>query len=158
MIKNEDVIFVKADPAHVPQMYEIELEAFPTPWSYKSLEHDVCNHEIACYIVGLHEGRVISYAGFWYVLDEAHITNVAVRSEYRRMGIGRRMMELLLDEALKKKIVSVSLEVRVSNKAARELYKGLGFTVAGLRKGYYENNNEDALLMSKTMDDMTQFI
>jgi ribosomal-protein-alanine N-acetyltransferase len=151
MMKNE-VMFVRAAAEHVAQMHEIELEVFPTPWSYESLEQDVCGHEIAYYIVGLHSNQVVSYAGFWFVLDEAHITNVAVRPEFRRKGIGRQMMELLLAEAKDRGIVTVSLEVRVSNKAARELYKGLGFSVAGLRKKYYSNNDEDALLMSKILE------
>ncbi|MBN1624427.1 MAG: ribosomal protein S18-alanine N-acetyltransferase [Clostridia bacterium] len=147
-------MFVRAAEEHVAQMHEIELEVFPTPWSYESLEQDVCGHEIAYYIVGLVNGRVVSYAGFWFVLDEAHITNVAVKTEYRRKGIGRKMMELLLEKAQEMGIITVSLEVRVSNKAARDLYKSLGFSVAGLRKKYYANNDEDALLMSKIMEPM----
>ena len=148
MIKSEEVVFVRAGEEHVSGMHEIEEKVFPTPWSYESILQDVCNHEIAYYIAGICRGKVISYAGFWFVLDEAHITNVAVRPEYRRRGIGRKMMELILLEAKKRGIVSISLEVRVSNKPARELYKGFGFSVAGLRKGYYSDNGEDALLMS----------
>jgi ribosomal-protein-alanine N-acetyltransferase len=151
MMENR-VIFVRATEEHVARMHEIEMEVFPTPWSYESLEQDVCGHEIAYYIVGLNNDQVVSYAGFWFVLDEAHITNVAVRPEYRRKGIGRKMMEILLDVAKEMGIVNISLEVRVSNKAARELYKSMGFSVAGLRKKYYANNDEDALLMSKIME------
>ncbi len=154
MTNKDEIVFTRADEEHVAQMYEIELKVFPTPWSYDSLYQDVCGHEIAYYIVGLSNGKVISYAGFWFVLDEAHITNVAVRPEYRRKGIGKKMMELLLEEAKSRGVVSISLEVRVSNKAARELYKGLGFTVAGLRKKYYADNNEDALLMNKMMEEL----
>ena len=152
MTNSDGPVFVRAAAEHVAQMYEIELEVFPTPWSYKSLSQDVCSHEIAYYIVGLVGDKVVSYAGFWFVLDEAHITNVAVRPEYRRQGIGRKMMDILLAEARKRDIVTISLEVRVSNKAARELYKGLGFSVAGLRRGYYSDNDEDALLMSKMLE------
>lgn len=148
MATNNKITFVKADAEHVDEMHEIEEQVFPTPWSYNSLYEDVVNHKSAYYTVGLVNGKVISYAGFWFVIDEAHITNVAVKPEFRRKGIGKKMMELLLAEAKRRGIVTISLEVRQGNTVARNLYTGLGFRANGLRKRYYQDNGEDAVLMS----------
>jgi len=148
MTQENSVVFKKARAEHVSSMHEIEKQVFPTPWSHESLMQDVCGHEIAFYIVGLINEEVVSYAGFWFVLNEAHITNIAVRPGYRRMGIARSMMNILLDEAVQRGIDSISLEVRESNEAAQRLYEGIGFVKVGRRKGYYTDTGEDALLMT----------
>lgn len=149
MERSEKILFVPADAGHVDEMYEIEKEVFSTPWSHESLLKDVCSHEIAVYIVGTVKEHVVSYAGFWFVLDEAHITNVAVKPGYRRMGIGDTMMRRVLDIAWAKGIATISLEVRASNTPALNLYKKLGFIQCGLRKGYYPDTGEDAVLMTR---------
>ena len=140
-----------ADASHVDQMHEIEISVFPVPWSYESFVQDVCEHEIAIYVVGICNGKVVSYAGLWHVLEESHVTNIAVKEEFRRMGIGGSMMEILFDEARKLNVKSMTLEVRESNKAAIAMYEKSGFAVAGRRKRYYTNNFEDALIMNKTL-------
>ena len=90
---------------------------------------------------------MIGYGGMWLILDEAHITNIAVHPEHRRRGVGRLLMETLMKEAVILKMERMTLEVRVSNKAAISLYKSLGFEEGGIRKGYYSNDREDALIM-----------
>jgi ribosomal-protein-alanine N-acetyltransferase len=83
----------------------------------------------------------------WLILDEAHITNIAVHPGHRRRGVGRLLMETLMKEAVRLNMERMTLEVRVSNKEAISLYKSLGFEEGGIRKGYYSNNREDALIM-----------
>jgi len=144
-----EVHFKIADESHVDQMYKIEKSVFPIPWSYESFMLDVCEHEIALYVVGICNDEVISYAGLWHVLEESHITNIAVKEEFRRMGIGCKMMEILFDAARKLNVKSMTLEVRESNKAAIAMYEKSGFEIAGRRKRYYTDNYEDALIMNK---------
>ncbi len=143
--------FKTADSSHVGQMHEIEESVFPVPWSYESLASDVCEHEIAVYVVGLCKDEVVSYAGLWHVLEESHITNIAVKKKYRRIGIGKKMIKILLDTARELDVKSVTLEVRESNVAAIGLYEKAGFFKANRRKKYYTDNFEDAIIMNKVL-------
>lgn len=129
-------------------MYEIEKASFKTPWSYESMLEEAGN-PLARYYVAHSGGEVIGYAGAWLVIDEAHVTNVAVRQDFRGKGIGRALMERLIQLCADSGMTKMSLEVRMSNAAAQNLYRSLGFTADGVRKKYYENT-EDALLMSKS--------
>jgi len=95
------------------------------------------------------EGRVLAYAGMWFVLDEAHVCNVAVHPDCRRMGYGRRIMEALMQLAMDNSMSMMTLEVRRSNTTAQNLYHACGFLDVGYRKRYYEDNKEDALIMYK---------
>ena len=140
-----------ADSRHVDQMHEIEEMTFSVPWSYKSLFDDVCNHDISLYIVGMCGDELISYAGLWYVMEESHITNIAVKESFRRRGIGVEMMNRLFDAAGKLHVKTMTLEVRESNTAAISLYEKIGFIKEGRRKGYYADNYEDALIMNITL-------
>jgi len=142
------VQFKIADESHIEQIYNIEKVVFPVPWSYESLYQDVCQHEISVYIVGMCGEEVVSYAGFWHVLEESHITNIAVKSEYRRMGVGSAMMEVLIKAARKLNVETMTLEVRESNSAAIGMYGKIGFKIVNRRKKYYTDNNEDALIMN----------
>lgn len=143
--------FKMADHSHVRQMHDIEEAVFPVPWSLESLSQDVCDHEIAYYIVGICSGEVVSYAGFWHVLDESHVTNLAVKQEFRRMGVGEAMLNILFEAAVKLGVRTMTLEVRESNAAAIGMYEKTGFIKTGRRKRYYSDNNEDALIMTKTL-------
>jgi len=108
---------------------------------------EVEENKCARYYVAKDDNRIIGYGGMWLVLDEAHVTNVAVHPDYRRKGVGRRIMETLINEAVRLGKERMTLEVRVSNTPAINLYKSLGFEEGGIRKGYYSNNREDALIM-----------
>ncbi|MCL6611035.1 MAG: ribosomal protein S18-alanine N-acetyltransferase [Peptococcaceae bacterium] len=134
-------------PEHLDQVMAIELKSFPIPWSHRTFMFEVTENDFAFYIVALLNGRVAGYAGMWIVLDEAHVTNVAVHPELRGRGVGRALMTELLGRAAVLGADRITLEVRVSNRAARSLYKSLGFVEKGLRRKYYSDNNEDAVIM-----------
>ena len=125
----------------------IEQASFKTPWSWESIYGEATN-PLARYLVAHANGEVIGYAGAWLVIDEAHVTNVAVRGDCRGMGVGRALMERLIQLCADSGMTKMSLEVREGNTVARNLYTALGFKADGLRKRYYENT-EDAVLMSK---------
>ena len=134
----------------VSQIHEIETLCFPMPWSEESILHDVKENVVARWLVmDDGEGRVLAYAGMWFVLDEAHVCNVAVHPDCRRMGYGKRIMEALMQLAMDNSMSMMTLEVRRSNLAAQNLYHACGFLDVGYRKRYYEDNKEDALIMYK---------
>lgn len=132
------------------QVMRIEVVAFPTPWSRQSYEGELVN-KFASYFIIEDERRIKAYAGIWCVFEDAHITNVAVDPEYRRQGLGREIMEALIARAREKGAERIYLEVRPSNLAAINLYRAFGFLPAGVRRGYYTDNQEDALLLIKTL-------
>ena len=101
----------------------------------------------ARYLVAETDGQVVGYAGAWVILDESHITNIAVKETYRGRGIGKLLTRALLQYLSNLGASYATLEVRVSNERAQSLYKGLGFVSVGKRKRYYEDNQEDAYLM-----------
>ena len=125
----------------------IEQLCFHIPWSRDALRMEVEQNRCARYFVAKEDNMVIGYGGMWLVLDEAHITNIAIHPDYRRKGAGRLIMETMMKEAVKSGAERMTLEVRVSNKPAISLYTSLGFEEGGIRKGYYANNREDALIM-----------
>ena len=134
----------------VRQIHEIETLCFPMPWSEESILHDVKENPVARWLVlDDGEGRVLAYAGMWFVLDEAHVCNVAVHPDYRRLGYGRRIMDALMQLAQDNYMSMMTLEVRRSNTPAQNLYHACGFLDVGYRKRYYEDNKEDALIMYK---------
>lgn len=131
----------------VPQVYAIELATFPTPWSEQSFIDEMTKNVCARYMVAEEDGQILAYAGAWMVLDEGHITNIAVAAEHRGRGIGKAVTEALKQYAANLGVDYMMLEVRRSNLVAQSMYKKLGFIELGYRKRYYEDNGEDALLM-----------
>lgn len=132
----------------VEQIHEIEVLCFAMPWSTESILHDVKENVVARWLVlDDGSGRVLAYAGMWLVLDEAHVCNVAVHPSYRRMGYGRHIFEALIALAQENSMAMMTLEVRRSNAPAQALYHSCGFIDVGYRKRYYEDNQEDALIM-----------
>lgn len=129
------------------RVLEIEQACFPRPWSRDSFVselHNLC----ARYVVLVEDGVVAGFGGMWLIIDEAHINNIAVHPDYHRRGYGRRIMRELMRTAYHAaEIVQMTLEVRVTNVPAIDLYTSMGFTVAGRRKNYYEDNGEDAYIM-----------
>ena len=125
----------------------IEQATFARPWSRESFCQELERNVAARYLVAETEGRVIGYAGAWIILDESHITNIAVASAYRGRGIGKQLTQALLQYLSNLGACYATLEVRVSNQRAQNLYKTLGFVSVGKRKRYYEDNQEDAYLM-----------
>lgn len=142
-----DIDIVAMTPLHLDRIMEIEQACFTAPWSKGTFLQELVSNPYASYIVALAEETVVGYAGTWLVLDEAHVTNIAVAPEWQRQGIGRRLLEELLRISLRQGAKSITLEVRRSNTAAQNMYQSFGFVVAGVRRGYYTNDNEDALIM-----------
>lgn len=124
----------------------IETASFSVPWSRAAFQDELKN-DLAMYLIALIGEQVIGYAGAWLIFDEAHITNVAVLPAWRKMGVGMRMMRAFMEQARHKGAHSMTLEVRESNLAARQMYQKLGFVVCGERKNYYDNPKENALIM-----------
>ena len=125
----------------------VEQDSFLTPWSRSAFEEELAQNRLARYIVAVENDEIVGYAGTWLVINEAHVTNVAVSGQRRREGIGRLLMQKLMDLARENDMESMTLEVRVSNAAARHLYEQLGFVEAGIRKNYYSETKEDALIL-----------
>ena len=125
----------------------IEQETFARPWSRESFRQELTRNAVARYLVAEEDGKILGYAGAWVILDESHITNIAVRKEARGRGIGKKLTSELLQILSNLGACYATLEVRVSNERAQNLYKSLGFISVGKRKRYYEDNNEDAFLM-----------
>lgn len=131
----------------VEEVLAIERASFAAPWSRLAFLSELLENERAVYLVAREEGAVIGYVGMWRILDEGHITNLAVHPDARRRGVGRRLLEALCNLAIARGLRRLTLEVRVSNSVAQHLYESLGFSVAGIRPGYYQDNQEDALIM-----------
>ena len=129
------------------EILDIEQLSFPTPWSRRSFLSELTENIYAHYVVGQYADRVVGYCGMWVIIDEAHITNVAVHPEFRGRGIGEKLVRDMIERAKSRGALRMTLEVRVSNFAAQNLYKRLGFVARGLRRGYYSDTGEDATVM-----------
>ncbi len=125
----------------------IEASVFPRPWSRDSFRREVEENAVARYLVAEQDGEILGYAGAWIVIDECHITNIAVKEAFRGQGWGRRLLDALMRYAGNLGAVWADLEVRVSNERAQRLYARAGFVSIGRRKRYYDDNGEDAFLM-----------
>ncbi|TDF93873.1 ribosomal protein S18-alanine N-acetyltransferase [Paenibacillus piri] len=131
----------------IPVICEIEQEAFATPWTAGAFHNELTNNQFARYLVMELDGQVIGYGGMWMIMEEAHVTNVAVREAYRGKKLGERLMRELQKTASFLGAERMTLEVRPSNVIAQRLYGKLGFHSVGVRRGYYTDNREDALVM-----------
>ena len=148
---NERILYHirKAEPGDVNALAELDQRCFASPWSRQSFEEEVVKNPLALYLVaeGDH-GELLGYAGVWMIAGEGHITNVAASPEHRRCGIARGILTQLFEICeTRHGIEAFTLEVRPSNAPALALYQSFGFEAAGRRKGYYEDNVEDALIM-----------
>lgn len=128
---------------------DIEATSFPTPWSRSAFHSELLENTFAVYLVLEFYGRVVAYGGMWIILDEAHVTNVAVHQDFRGHYLGKRMMRGLIQRATELGARRMTLEVRRSNTIAQNLYQRLGFVQLGVRKGYYTDTHEDAFIMWK---------
>lgn len=126
----------------------IENATFSIPWSYNSLRGAMMMGN-NIYLVCVEDGEIAGYCGMWAVLGEGNITSVAVAERFRNRGIGRALMEAMLEKGIKKNVDVFFLEVRQSNEAAKHLYESLGFKTIGVRKNFYEKPLENADVMSK---------
>ncbi len=133
---------------HLEDVLKIEEECFSKPWSENSVK-ELLLSEKAELLGAFDGGRLIGYSCLEWVLDEGSLTNIAVSDEYRKMGVGSQLMAALMKSAEEKELAFVTLEVRVSNLPAVNLYRKFGFLDVGTRRNYYDAPREDALLMTR---------
>lgn len=145
----EPLHFADMELRHVGAVMEIERRSFPTPWSERAFISELAQNAYAHYIVALRGQRLVGYAGMWLILDEAHVTNIAVHPGERGQGLGDAILTELRRRAERHGCTRMTLEVRPSNTAARALYQKHGFQARGLRPGYYADTHEDAMIMWK---------
>ncbi len=131
----------------IDQILEIEHASFATPWSREAFYNEIYNNKFAVYIVLEEDDKIIGYCGAWVVIDEAHVTNVAILPAYRGRHLGEALLRKMMTVAKDMGARSMTLEVRVTNNVAQSLYRKLGFQNGGIRKNYYTDNQEDALVM-----------
>jgi len=136
-------------PEDAEGVARVERESFPTPWSREDFWREASN-DFACYIVALDDMEIIGFAGCWISFEEAQVTNIALTSAQRGRGLGKVLMAKLMRAAAERGVERMTLEVRPSNTSALRLYEGLGFAAIGVRKKYYQDNDEDAILMWHT--------
>lgn len=129
------------------QVLTVERLSFPTPWSRRAFITELTENGYACYLVVRKGAQVLGYAGIWLILDEAHVTNVAVHPDQRGKGIGHLLMAEIVRRCEERGCSRITLEVRRSNQIAQHLYASFGFVSRGVRKGYYTDNHEDAFIM-----------
>lgn len=143
------MIIRRASVDDVLEIFHIELECFDRPWSLESIRDEIL-YPGSTYFVGELSGKVISYMGYRNILSEGHVTNIAVRENYRGLGYGKKMMEYFIEDCVKNNITALTLEVAVKNERALSLYTKMGFEVKGLRKNYY-GTDKDAYIMWKVL-------
>src|SRR5690606_10055377 len=131
----------------LPDIMSIEQDSFTTPWTEEAFINELTNNMFAQYMVMEYQGKVIGYGGMWIIVDEAHITNIAILTPYRGQGLAKRLMHELQKTARFLGAVRMTLEVRASNEIAQRLYRRYCFEAAGIRPGYYSDNQEDAGMM-----------
>jgi len=132
----------------VDAVHRIERASFPVPWPDYAFRQELQTNRLAHYLVVRAVDETVGYAGLWMMVDEAHITTFAVLPQWRRHGVGGRLMVELMRMARDLGARVATLEVRLSNEPARSLYQRFGFRPVGIRPRYYSDNGEDALIMT----------
>lgn len=140
--------YVPLTHEYVEQIARLEAECFSCPWSERSISSEITN-PLSCWIVAVDGDTVAGYVGSQSVMGEADMMNIAVSIPYRRKGIAKSLVEMLIAELMERKVHCLTLEVRASNNAAVSLYKQLGFIQIGRRPNYYSAPKEDALILRK---------
>lgn len=130
----------------IDTILDISSLSFSTSWSKDSYLQELTN-PVARYLVAKIDNKIVGFVGTWIVLDESHITNIAVHPNYRKQGIASSLLREFLNYCSSQGCIAYTLEVRSGNKAARVLYEKHNFKQEGVRKGYYEDNKEDAIIM-----------
>lgn len=137
-----------ASDADLDAVAALEAATFTNPWTREMLAAELARNQFArVYVARLPGTPVVAFCACWTVIDELHINTIAVASDFRRRGLGRALMQHVLAQVEAEGIRRATLEVRRSNQAARRLYESLGFTLAGVRPGYYTHPEEDALIL-----------
>lgn len=139
----------KMTSKHIDDVCEIENECFSLPWSKTSFQNEINKNKHALYFVAIKKCQVVGYVGMWHIVNEGHMTNIAVKKQFRNQGIATKLINHLFEIGKSYNMIGITLEVRVSNLSAKKLYEKLGFNLEGIRKEYYDDNREDAFIMWK---------
>lgn len=149
----EEVKYRKMTIADIDEVFEIERLSFTLPWTKDAFYYEMINNEHAYYVVAETSEGIVGYCGMWLVMDEAHVTNIAIHPEQRGKKLGEGLMQAAIDTTKAHGAVLMTLEARVSNTVAQNLYRKLGFKNGGIRKRYYTDNYEDAIVMWVNFDE-----
>ena len=132
---------------HARAVLAIERAVNPKPWSSEVLHGELALVDTRRYFVAIQNGKVVGFAGLMLAVDDGHVTNIGVKPEAQRSHVATRLMIVLCRAAIELRMTALTLEVRLSNRPAQELYRRFGFAPVGVRKGYYQHPDEDALIM-----------
>jgi len=146
-LESLDVHIVAMKRRHLRSVLRIEQQVYPRPWSHSLFVSELALRATRAYFVARVGREIVGYAGLMMSLTDGHVTTIAVDPAWHRRGIGTRLMVALARESIARDAKALTLEVRLSNDGARDLYKRFGFTAVGVRKGYYADIGEDALVM-----------
>lgn len=146
-VMSQTLTFRFMEERDLDAIVELENRCFTVPWSRDAFYNELNKNKFACYIVLEQEDQIIGYCGAWLVIDEAHITNIAILPEFRGQKLGEALLNKMIERSREKGIERMTLEVRESNTVAQSLYKKLGFQNGAVRKNYYSDNQEDAIVM-----------
>jgi len=149
LLDGERIEIKRMNTKHLREVLELERMIFKDPWSEHSFRMEIMN-PASFPMVAMVRGKVVGYSVTWTAIDEVHIANIAVSPLYRRKGIGKGLLKIILEEGIKRGFKVAHLEVRKSNIPAINLYEKFGFRKVGIRRGYYRDG-EDAILMAKTL-------
>lgn len=144
-----DVVVRRMTLEDIDRIVEIENMSFNIPWTRENFQFELTENRCAVYMVGEIDGNVVGYGGMWQMVDEGHITNIAVDPMYRCRGVGDAILSALIKYAGENGITAMTLEVRTQNMPARSLYSKHGFKNVAIRKGYYTDPDDDAIIMWK---------
>jgi len=142
-----ELVIRKMSIIDIDEVMEVEKSSFAEPWPKEIFAQEVSKNDYAYYFVAQLNNKVIGYAGMWVVIDDAQITNIAIIPQYRGLKIGEKLFEYVCQQAMRMSVERLSLEVRVSNIIAQGMYRKFGFVPGGIRKNYYTDNQEDAIVM-----------
>ncbi len=149
--KTAEILIRKMNLDDLPVVLQIDRLSFPLPWPERSYRYELTKNPASSLLVaeinGVVPNEVIGFIGCWLIAEEVHISTIAVHPYYRRQGVGEKLLLNVLGWAVDQRAQVATLEVRVSNQIAIDLYKKQGFVIEGKKIGYYRDNNEDAYLM-----------
>lgn len=151
----DEIVIEKMKESDFPEVLAIEQASFPTPFTLNLFKMEL-NLNVAHLFVARRQQKVVGYIDFWRVGPEAHLITIGVDPAARRHGVGSKLVAFMLDDLKKNRVESVSLDVRPTNAAALQLYEKFGFRQAGIRKKYYQDNDEDALVWNLSLKDSEQ--
>lgn len=145
----EELVITTMTMDDLDKVMQVEKASFTTPWSRQAFVRELTENAFAVYVVGRLGTKVVGYAGMWLIINEAHVTNIAVHPDYRRRHFGERLLQELIDRAKRNNCDRMTLEVRTGNLGARAMYRRFGFVEQGIRRRYYTDTGEDAIIMWK---------